>query len=104
MLSKERVGSAAQQTGRAILGASASGAYVSCCWPASRRYVVYYRTLAGSWQEADSGLGVDLAWHSHRCARVSVCLCVWGAEQGVGGKAGLHAAVQSHLSAGCYRA
>jgi len=66
VLSKERVGSAANQTGRAILGASPSGGYVSCCWPASRRYVVFYRTLAGTWQEVDAGLGVDLAWHSHR--------------------------------------
>jgi hypothetical protein len=66
VLSKERVGSAANQTGRAILGASPTGQYVSCCWPASRRYVVFYRTMAGTWQEVDAGLGVDLAWHSHR--------------------------------------
>ena len=66
VLGKERIGSAAQQSGRAIVGASPSGAYVSCCWPAGRRYAVFYRTLAGEWQEVDSGLGVDLAWHSHR--------------------------------------
>ena len=66
IISKERIGSAEGQTGRAIVGTSPSGDYVSCCWPASRRYAVYYRTLTGSWQEVDTGLAVDLVWHSHR--------------------------------------
>jgi hypothetical protein len=66
VVSKEPVAATPFTSGRAILGASASGQYVSCCWPAGRRYCVWYRTLTGGWQEVDSGLGVDLAWHSHR--------------------------------------
>jgi hypothetical protein len=66
VLSNERVGPATGQTGRAIVAVSPSGQYVSACWPASRQYFVWYRTLTGAWQQVDSGLGVDLAWHSHR--------------------------------------
>lgn len=65
-MSQERLGDATGKTGRAIVGVSGTAEYVSVCWPASRSYVVYYRTLAGTWQQVDSGLGVDLAWHSHR--------------------------------------
>ncbi|GBF88621.1 hypothetical protein Rsub_01336 [Raphidocelis subcapitata] len=66
VLSRERVGPATGQSGRAIIAVSPSGQYVSACWPASRQYFVWYRTLTGAWQQVDSGLGVDLAWHSHR--------------------------------------
>lgn len=66
VVSQERLGDATGKTGRAIVGVSGTGEYVSVCWPASRSYVVFYRTLAGTWQQVDSGLGVDLAWHSHR--------------------------------------
>jgi hypothetical protein len=65
-LSVQQLGPAVGRTGRAIVGVSGGGEYVSVCWPASRGYVVYYRTLAGTWQEVESGSGVDLAWHSHR--------------------------------------
>jgi hypothetical protein len=64
VVSQEPIGPATGRTGRAIVGVSATGEYVSVCWPASRAYVVYYRTLAATWQQVDSGLGVDLAWHS----------------------------------------
>jgi hypothetical protein len=66
VVSAQQLGPAVGRTGRAIVGVSHGGEYVSVCWPASRGYVVYYRTLAGTWTEVDSGLGVDLAWHSHR--------------------------------------
>jgi hypothetical protein len=66
VLSVQQLGPAVGRTGRAIVGVSGGGEYVSVCWPASRGYVVYYRTLAGTWQEVESGSGVDLAWHSHR--------------------------------------
>jgi hypothetical protein len=66
VLSSQHLGPAVGRTGRAIVGVSAGGEYVSVCWPASRGYVVYYRTLAGTWQQVDTGSGVDLAWHSHR--------------------------------------
>ncbi|KAF6235943.1 hypothetical protein COO60DRAFT_484505 [Scenedesmus sp. NREL 46B-D3] len=66
VVSQEAIGPATGRTGRAIVGVSATGEYVSVCWPASRTYVVYYRTLAATWQQVDSGLGVDLAWHSNR--------------------------------------
>eukprot|EP00882_Tetradesmus_deserticola_P031369 GHRQ01035470.1.p5 GENE.GHRQ01035470.1~~GHRQ01035470.1.p5 ORF type:complete len:109 (-),score=43.43 GHRQ01035470.1:674-1000(-) len=66
VVSQEPLGPAAGRTGRAIAGVSATGEYVSVCWPASRAYVVHYRTLAGTWQQVDSGLAVDLAWHSTR--------------------------------------
>lgn len=66
VVSQEPIGPATGRTGRAIVGVSATGEYVSVCWPASRAYVVYYRTLAATWQQVDSGLGVDLAWHSSR--------------------------------------
>ena len=66
VLSTTHLGPAVGRTGRAIVGVSGGGEYVSVCWPASRGYVVYYRTLAGTWQEVESGSGVDLAWHSHR--------------------------------------
>lgn len=66
VISKEQIGSAAGQTGRCIIGCSASGEYISACWPATRTFAVFYRTLAGTWQEVDVGVGVDLVWHSHR--------------------------------------
>eukprot|EP00878_Enallax_costatus_P029671 GHUV01032212.1.p1 GENE.GHUV01032212.1~~GHUV01032212.1.p1 ORF type:complete len:886 (+),score=247.65 GHUV01032212.1:482-3139(+) len=66
VVSQERLGDAAGRTGRAIVGVSSTGEYVSVCWPASRSYAVYYRTLAATWQQVDGGLGVDVAWHSHR--------------------------------------
>jgi hypothetical protein len=66
VLSSQHLGPAVGRTGRAILGVSSGGEYVSVCWPASRGYVVFYRTLAGTWQEVESGSGVDLVWHSHR--------------------------------------
>lgn len=78
VLSTEHLGPAVGRTGRAIVGASAGGQYVSVAWPASRSYVVYYRTLAGTWQQVDAGSGVDLAWHSHRCEGVRGCVCGTG--------------------------
>jgi hypothetical protein len=66
VLSQERVGTAVGQSGRAIMGSSASGEYVSVCWPAMRTFAVFYRTLAGTWQEVDVGIGVNLVWHSHQ--------------------------------------
>jgi hypothetical protein len=51
-------------TVRAILGSSPSGEYVSACWPATRTFGVWNRTLSGEWQEVDAGIGVDLAWHA----------------------------------------
>jgi hypothetical protein len=77
VLSMERLGPAVGRTGRAIVGVSHCGEYVSVCWPASRGYVVYYRTLAGTWQEVESGSGVDLAWHSHRCVRMRHRRAMW---------------------------
>lgn len=67
VVSQEPLGPAGGRTGRAIVGVSGSGEYVSLCWPANRAYAVFYRTLAGTWSQVDSGLGVDIAWHSHRC-------------------------------------
>ena len=66
VISQERVGTAVGQSGRAIMGSSASGEYVSVCWPAMRTFAVFYRTLAGTWQEVDVGIGVNLVWHSHQ--------------------------------------
>lgn len=79
VLSAQQLGPAVGCTGRAVVGVSHGGEYVSVCWPASRGYVVYYRTLAGTWTEVDSGLGVDLAWHSHRWVGGGES---WGDERG----------------------
>jgi hypothetical protein len=83
VLRKEPVATMPFTSGRAIVGVSPSGQYVSCCWPAGRRYSVWYRTLTGGWQEVDTGLAVDLAWHSHRrgARRLSgPALCVGAAR------------------------
>jgi hypothetical protein len=61
-----RIGEAAGAVGRAVVGASASGDYISACWPAARKYVVFYKTVAGTWQQVDTGSGVNLVWHSHQ--------------------------------------
>lgn len=43
VIGRERIGAANGQTGRALLGVSARGDFVSCCWPATRTYVIWYR-------------------------------------------------------------
>jgi hypothetical protein len=77
VVERELVADCPGQSGRAVVAVSASGRFVSACWPATRTYAVFARasTVAppaadaaplGAWAQVDGGRGVDLAWHSSR--------------------------------------
>jgi hypothetical protein len=54
------------QSNRAILTGSASGSYLALVWPATCTYMIYYRTMTGEFSECDRGVGISVAWHSHK--------------------------------------